>query len=174
MYSSEPFLARWGKRTPVSCSYQTIALLDLIYFTKTATSSSTTQSRTSSHCQGTTPITKSSEAELSGNAKDVGHYTPTPTLGLAHHTLCLCLAPCGWCTWIVSWSTIDQRGHRPNPCTTTTRGYSNNNLCYYRLKKVLLAILVTHFLCVPIGRVTIELSIGTHLFIYCNFCLVLP
>ena len=110
MYSSEPFLARWGKRTPVSCRYQTIALLDLIYFTKTATLSSTTQSRTSSHCQGTTPITKSSEAELSGNAKDVGHYTPTPTLGLAHHTLCLCLAPCGWCTWIVSWSTIDQRG----------------------------------------------------------------
>jgi ABC-type uncharacterized transport system ATPase subunit len=30
--------------------------------------------------------------------------------------------------------------------TTTTQGYSNANMCYYRLEKVLLALLVTQFL----------------------------
>jgi hypothetical protein len=34
-----------------------------------------------------------------------------------------------------------------NISTTTAHEYSNTNLCYYRLKKVLLALLVTYFLC---------------------------
>jgi hypothetical protein len=43
--------------------------------------------------------------------------------------------------------------------TTTTKGYSNTNLCDYSFKKVLLTLFVTHFLCVPIGHVTIDLFI---------------
>jgi hypothetical protein len=66
------------------------------------------------------------------------------------------------------------RSRRVESVTTIGQGYRNTKLCYYRLKKVLLALLVTHFLCVPIGRVTIEPSIGTHLFTYWNICLVLP
>jgi hypothetical protein len=52
--------------------------------------------------------------------------------------------------------------------TTTASGYSNTNLCCYRLKKLLLALLVTHiFLCsnchvtIDWFIVTIYLSTGT-------------
>jgi hypothetical protein len=35
--------------------------------------------------------------------------------------------------------------HMYDNFTTTAQRYSNTNLCYYRLEKVLLALLVTHF-----------------------------
>ena len=51
--------------------------------------------------------------------------------------------------------------------TTTEHGYSNTNLCYYRLVNMLLAPLVTHSLSVTISNVTTVKSIGTQHICYC-------
>ncbi|KAG0541988.1 hypothetical protein BDA96_02G063800 [Sorghum bicolor] len=40
--------------------------------------------------------------------------------------------------------------------STSTHGYSNTNLCYYKLKKVLLALLVIYLLYVLIGHVSVD------------------